>query len=148
MEQTLQGLAGILIKAIPTVILLIFLHQFLKAVLFGPIEKMLAERDSLTDGARRSAQQSLELAEAKAAEYEAKMQAARAEVYKQQEDTRRQWLEDQTRQVADARNTAEQTVRNAKDSIAAEASSARQTLERTSESLAEQIANTVLGRVA
>jgi F-type H+-transporting ATPase subunit b len=148
MEQTLQDLAGILIKAIPTVILLIFLHLFLKAVLFGPVEKMLAERNELTKGARRTAAQSLDLAERKAEEYEAKLYAAKSEVYREQEEIRRKWLEDQAAQVADARKSAETTVKNAKDSIAAEAAAARATLERTADGLADQITNTVLGRAA
>jgi len=53
MEQTLQALGGILLKAIPTVILLLILHFYFKAVLFGPIEKMLQQRRELTEGAKR-----------------------------------------------------------------------------------------------
>lgn len=148
MEQTLQDLAGILIKAIPTVVLLLILHTFLKAVLFGPTEKMLAERESLTKGARKAAEDSLELAERKTAEYEAKLREAKAEVYKEQEETRKKWLEDQAAQIAEARKSAEATVANAKASIAQEAVAARATLQRTSEGIADQIANTLLGRAA
>ena len=36
MEQTLQALAGILLKAIPTIFLLLFLYFYLKLMLFGP----------------------------------------------------------------------------------------------------------------
>ena len=66
MEQTLQALGGILLKAIPTVILLLILHAYLRAVLFTPLEKMLRQRGELTEGARKAADQSLAAAEAKA----------------------------------------------------------------------------------
>jgi F-type H+-transporting ATPase subunit b len=148
MEQTLQALGGILLKAIPTVILLLILHYFLKAVLFGPIEKMLEQRRELTEGARAAAETSLAAAEGKAQEYEAKFRDARAVVYKEQEETRRQWLEEQAEQIAKAHESAEITLRMAKEAIGSEASAARASLERTAESLADQIAASLLARKA
>ena len=44
MEATLHALGGILLRAIPTVILLLILHAYLRAVLFRPIEKMLKQQ--------------------------------------------------------------------------------------------------------
>src|SRR5712692_8588254 len=119
MEQTLQALGGILLRAIPTVCLLLLLHFYLKAMLFGPLEKILKQRDELTDGARQAAEQSLAAAERKAQEYEAKLREARAEVYRQQEETRRQWLEDQAAQVAEGHARMAGSVRQAKEQIAA-----------------------------
>jgi len=144
MEQTLQALGGILLKAIPTVILLLILHAYLRAVLFAPLEKMLKQRSELTDGARKAADQSLAAAEAKAEEYEAKLREARAAVYKEQEETRRRWLEDQTAQVAQARSATDAGVRKAKEELAAEASAARVTLAQASGALADQIATSLL----
>src|SRR5271169_1780660 len=99
MEQTLQALSGILLKAIPTVILLLILHFYLKAMLFKPLQKVLKQREALTAGARHAAEQSLVAAERKAAEYEAKFREAKSVVYHDQEETRRVWLEDQARQI-------------------------------------------------
>jgi F-type H+-transporting ATPase subunit b len=144
MEQTLQALGGILLKAIPTVILLLILHAYLRAVLFAPLEKMLKQRDDLTVGARKAADQSLAAAEAKAAEYEAKLREARAVVYKEQEETRRRWLEDQSAQVAQSRSAAEVAVSKAKQDLAAEAGAARDSLAGTSSALADQIATSLL----
>ncbi len=148
MEQTLQALGGILLKAIPTVILLLILHFYLKAVLFGPMEKMLKQRRDLTEGARKAAEDSLAAAERKAADYDAKLQEARAAVYREQEETRRKWLEEQSGAVVKARESAETTVRKAKEAIASEASAARHTLERTSSDLADQIATALLAQKA
>lgn len=144
MDKILNDLADILLKAIPTVIILVILHQFLKAVLFGPIESMLRKRHDLTDGARKSASASLANAERKTAEYEAKLRDAKSVVYKEQEDTRRKWLTDQADQVVLAKVKATARVATAKDEIAGEASSAKATLERTSDYLAEEIANSLL----
>jgi len=148
MEQTLQALTGILLKAIPTIIILVILHNFLKLVLFGPVEKMLKERDALTIGARKAAEQSLANAERKTAEYEAQFRDAKAVVYKEQEETRRKWLEDQAQQIARAKTDNEARVSLAKKEIMVEASSARSTLERTTEELAEEIATSLLTRRA
>ena len=73
MEQTLHDLSEILLRAIPTIIILVLLHNFLKAVLFGPMEKMLKQRGELTHGARHAAEASLANAERKTADYEAKL---------------------------------------------------------------------------
>src|SRR6266853_3081993 len=95
MEQTIQALGGILLKAIPTIVILIILHFYFKAMLFGPLDKVLKQRDQLTSGARQAAEDTLAATERKAQEYEVKFREARAEVYKHQEETRQQWLKDQ-----------------------------------------------------
>lgn len=148
MEQTFEALGGILLNAIPTIILLIFLHFYLKFVLFKPLQKVLKERDSLTAGARKAAEQSLAAAERKAQEYDAKFRDARAEVYKQQEETRKAWLQDQASQVTAARGRHEAQIKDARFQIAQEAAAARQNLLETSTALADQIANRVLSRRA
>jgi F-type H+-transporting ATPase subunit b len=146
MEQTLQALGGILIKAIPTAIALVFLHFFFRIMLFGPLRKILKQREELTAGTRRAAEASHAAADRKAAEYEAQFRDARAEVYREQEEIRRRWLADQAAQVAEARSSAEAAVADAKFAIASEAAAARQNLLETSAGLADQIAIAVLAR--
>ncbi len=144
MEKTLHDLTEILLKAIPTVIILVLLHQFLKFVLFGPIEEMLRKRHEMTAGARKSASDSLANAERKTAEYEAKLRDAKSVVYKEQEDTRKKWLSDQADQIDRAKLETVARVAVAKEGIAADASSAKATLERTSDLLADEIATSLL----
>jgi F-type H+-transporting ATPase subunit b len=148
MEQTFQALGGLLVKAIPTVCLVILLYFYLKVMLFGPLDRVLKQRDDLTAGARRAAEQSLTAAERKQQEYEAKLREARAEVYRAQEETRRGWLEDQAAQIAEARSRSEASVRAAKEQIALESAAARQNLVATSGTLADEIATAVLARRA
>jgi F-type H+-transporting ATPase subunit b len=146
MEETLQALGGILLKAIPTVILLIILHFYLKAMLFGPLDRVMQKRRELTEGARKTAEESLAAASRKADEYEAKLRDARGAVYKQQEEIRKRWLDEQAQQVADARARSESTVKAAREAIAQDAEAARKSLQETSTAVADQIVATVLGR--
>jgi F-type H+-transporting ATPase subunit b len=148
MEQTVQALGGILLKAIPTIILLIILHFYLKAVLFGPLDRVLKQRRELTEGARKIAEDSLAAATRKAEEYEAKLRDARAAVYKQQEEIRKRWLEEQANDVAEARTRSESAVKAAREAIAQDADAARKSLEESSKTVADQIVATVLGRKA
>jgi len=137
-----------MVKAIPTVLLLILVYYYLKAMLFGPLDKVLKQRDELTEGARKVAADSLAAADRKQAEYELKFAEARAEVYRLQEETRRQWLEDQAGQVAETRQRMEERVHNEKLGIAADAAQARVNLTAPSGDLAEKIAERILARKA
>ncbi|HLH43101.1 MAG TPA: hypothetical protein VKV74_08955 [Bryobacteraceae bacterium] len=145
MEQTLQALGVILLKAVPAAIILVVLHFYLKIVLFKPLRAALKQREVLTAGARKAAEDSLAAADRKAKEYEARFREARSEIYRQQEETRKQWLQDQAGHIAAAHARTRASVEEARAQIAAEADSARQKLQQTSESLADQIADRVLG---
>jgi len=146
MEQTLNALSGLMLKAIPTICLFVLVYFYLKAMLFRPLQKVLDERESLTEGARKTAEASLAAAERKQNEYEAKFAEARAEVYKLQEETRKKWLDDQASQLAEARRRMEETIHTAKSQIAAEAAAAQAGLAASSSELAEEIASSVLSR--
>lgn len=146
MEQTIQGLVEILIKAIPTALFFIFLNIVFRFWLFAPLRKVLKEREQLTAGARQAAEASLAAAEKKIQEYEAKLREAHGEVYREQEETRKRWLADQAAQAAEAKSKAEASIKQARFEIASEAAAARQTLLETSAGLADQIAASVLAR--
>jgi F-type H+-transporting ATPase subunit b len=146
MEQTLNALGGLMLKAIPTICLFIVVYWYLKAMLFRPLDQVLKERDALTEGAKRTAEASFAAAERKQKEYEAKFAEARAEVYRIQEETRRKWLDDQAAQLGEARKQMEESVHAAKQQIVAEAASAREGLTASSAQLADEIAATILSR--
>ena len=133
-------------KAVPTILILILLFWYFRAMLFKPLGRILKERGELTEGARLAAEKSLKLAEAKQQEYERKFTEARAEVYKIQEETRRKWLEEHAVQVGDARKRSEAAVRQAKDEIAKEAADTRANLTETSAGLAKEIVSMILDR--
>jgi F-type H+-transporting ATPase subunit b len=144
MEATLQALGGILLKAIPTLLVVILLHLYLKAMFFGPLKKVLKQRHEATEGAREAAEASAKRAADKTAEYEAALQQARAEMYKEQEEARRKWLADQARLIEESRARTHEALHSAKSSIEAEAAAAKQDLEAQSADLAERISRLVL----
>jgi F-type H+-transporting ATPase subunit b len=148
MDQILRQLGELLLKAIPTFLLVVFLSFYLKRIFFKPLEKVLAERYAATEGARKLAEDSLERASAKAAEYEAAMREARADVYRQQEQIHKQLQEQAAAQIAEARKRSEAAVQAAKQELAQEAEAAKASLARESDQLAVQIADTVLRRSA
>jgi F-type H+-transporting ATPase subunit b len=108
----------------------------------------MQKRRELTEGARKLAEDSLAAATRKAEEYEAKLRDARAVVYKQQEEIRKRWLDEQSQQVAEARARSESTVKAAREAIAQDAAAARKSLQDTSAAIADQIVATILGKKA
>jgi F-type H+-transporting ATPase subunit b len=148
MDATLHALGGILLRAVPTFLLVILLHFYLKFVFFKPLEKVLHRRYEATEGARKLAEESLQRAAAKASEYEAAMRAARADLYHAADQLHKQLQERETASLAAARKRAEEVVRQSKDLLAKEVEEAKTSLARDSEALANQIAETILRRSA
>src|SRR5690349_2784267 len=148
MEETLHQLGGILLRALPTFVLVILLTFYLKAVFFKPLEKVLRKRYEATEGARKLAEQSLEHAAARTAEFETALRSARAEVYRQQEQLHRELSEKQSAELAAARQRAEAQVAEAKQQIETDAAVAKSGLDRESDTLANQIADSILRRSA
>ena len=148
MEATLHQLGGILLRALPTFLLVILLHFYLKYVFFKPLGKVLQQRYDVTDGARKLAEQSLKNAAAKTAQYEAAMRAARAEVYQSQEQLHKELQARETRELTAARQRAEAAVLEAKAQLAKDVETAKASLERDSEMIAEEIAESILRRSA
>ena len=148
MDVILQQLGQLLLKAVPTFLLVILLNFYLKRVFFRPLEKVLRQRYEATEGARKAADESLARASAKTAEYEDALRAARSEIYKDQEQLYKQIQEREAAQIAEARKAAEAAVKAAKADLAGDVEAAKESLGRESEALAGQIAESILRRSA
>jgi F-type H+-transporting ATPase subunit b len=144
MDDTLRALGGILLKAVPTFLLVVLLHFYLKKIFFQPMEKILRRRYEATEGARKLAEQSMARAAAKTAEYEAALRAARSEVYQAQERIYKRLQEDQAAQLTAARQSAEALVRDARAQLSRDLEEARLYVARDSEMLAGEIAESIL----
>ena len=144
MDDTLRALGQILLKAVPTFLLVVLLHFYLKKMFFQPMERMLRQRFEATEGARKLAEQALARAAARTAEYEASIRAARSEIYQAQEQFYKQLQESQSAQIAAARHSAETAVHQAKAQLARDVEAAKLSLERSSEMLASEIADSLL----
>jgi F-type H+-transporting ATPase subunit b len=148
MDAMLHALGGILLKAVPTFLLVVLLHFYLKGIFFKPLQKVLRQRYEATEGARKLAGESLERAAAKTAEYQAAMRAARAEIYQVQEQAHKRLQEGELAELTAARQHAEAKVQEAKAQLASDVEAAKAGLVRDSERLADQIAESILRRNA
>ena len=146
MEATLHALGQILVQALPTFFLVLFLFVYLRAMFFKPLERVLEQRREATEGARKKAAEALDRAQAKAVAYEDKIRAARNEIYREQEEVRRKWRDDLAAQVATARQRSEAAVGEARKQISAEAAEAKSSLAANSQTLADQITQAILHR--
>jgi F0F1-type ATP synthase membrane subunit b/b' len=148
MNQTLIAVGGIVLNGLPTFFLIIILAICVKYLYLKPLDKVLAERFRLTEGARQAAEESLKNADTRVAEYEAALAQARSEIYREQSEFLKQVHAEQSEQVRLARAESDARVVAAKAAIAQEAQTARDGLEVQSEMLANQIADAILSRRA
>jgi F-type H+-transporting ATPase subunit b len=144
MDKTLHQLGGILLNGIPTFVLVLLLNVYLRLVFFKPLEKTLADRYNLTEGARKSAAAALAAADARIAEHQAALRAARNEVYDAQEKVNRQLEENQAIALQKAHADAGTLLREARAAVHREVEVARQELAVQSEILADQIAASLM----
>jgi F0F1-type ATP synthase membrane subunit b/b' len=148
MDKTLHDLGGIVLNGLPTSFLVGILAICVWYLYLKPLEKVLAERFRLTEGARKAAEDSLKSADTKIAEYEAALADARAEIYREQTEFLSLLHAEQADRVQAVRAESDLQIAAAKQAIAKEAETARQGLESQSDTLAGQIADAILGRRA
>jgi F-type H+-transporting ATPase subunit b len=149
MDSILQALGSLALRALPTLLLVALLNLYLKLVFFKPLQRVLDARYDATEGARRAAEESLGRVEARTAEYEEALRAARAEIYQNQEHMYARLEEERAARLQAAHADNERAVAAAKAALEAEVLAAKVGLAAQSEALAEQIAGSVLeARVA
>ncbi|HWC98974.1 MAG TPA: ATP synthase F0 subunit B [Candidatus Sulfopaludibacter sp.] len=132
----------------PTFLLVVVLHFYLKYMFFKPLHKVLHQRYEATEGARKLADESLERASKKTAEYEAALRTARAEVYQAQEQVHKQLQERETAELTEARRHAEALIQEARAALAKDVEDAKASLAHDTGVLADQITEAVLRRSA
>ena len=149
MDKIVHQLGELLLTALPTFLLLIFLTLYLKSMFFAPLEKVLRQRYDATEGARKLAEQSLQRAEAKTAEYEATLQrGAQRDLPGAGEGVQGISGTRSASQIAEARKRADEAIREAKRQLAEDVETAKASLSKDSDALANQIADSILRRRA
>ena len=144
----LQALGRILLHAIPTFLLVILLHFYLKSIFFKPLGAILKQRYDATEGARKQAKQALDQATAKTAQYEGSLAEAKTQLYQAQEKSYRELQDRQSAAIAEARAAAEASIRVAKAQLGNDVAGAKTNLAAQSDALASQLAEAILGRGA
>jgi F0F1-type ATP synthase membrane subunit b/b' len=148
MESTLNDLGRLLLKAIPTLVLLLIVHLYLKWMFFRPLSKVLAQRRASTMGLREAAEASLKKASELAVSIEAQLRQAREQIYQEQDEARRRWASEQAARLEEARIKARELVHQSKGQLQAEAEAAKRELAASTDALAELIARSLLERTA
>lgn len=144
MDQTLQQLGELLLGAVPTVILLALLYALYTTIVHKPLQRVLAERRSKTEGAVEKSRADIAAAEARTAEYEQKLREARAAVFRAQEARRQVVLQARTSALHEARSKAQVQVQAAKKDIENDRAAAETGLPAEAATLAQQIVRRVL----
>jgi len=148
MESTLHDLGQLLLKAIPTLFLLLVVHFYLKGMFFRPMADVLAKRRAATDGLRESADAMRVKAGEQTKSIEEQLRQAREAIYQEQEEARRGWTGDQGPQLDEARKQGRELIQQSKHQLDDEAAVAKNQLAETSDALADQIANSLLERTS
>jgi F-type H+-transporting ATPase subunit b len=119
MDVILRQLGGYLLGAIPTMVLLLVVFAVYRALVHGPLARVLAE-------------------------YEQRLREARVALFKAQEARRKKALEARTAALAEARARAQQQVQEARAALERDKVSAQDKLQVEAGRLAEEIIRVIL----
>ncbi|HEY1214144.1 MAG TPA: ATP synthase F0 subunit B [Bryobacteraceae bacterium] len=148
MNSTLQGLITLLIQSVPTIVFFIVLTYYLKYIFFRPIQQVLDERRRATEGIRELAERANAVADQELSEFERALHQARHEIYKNNDELRKQWSEEQIAALEKARAEAAEKLASARRLIDEEFRQAEGELQTVVEPLSEEIVHSLLRRRA
>jgi F0F1-type ATP synthase membrane subunit b/b' len=144
MEEIARSLGQLLWQAVPTSLLVILFVLLMRPLFFKPFARVMEEREAAISGARRKAEENSALVEEKTRRYEDAMHMARADIYRQQEEIRREALEERVALLKEARGQANGEIQQRKAQIATELADARRQVEAETLLLADEIVRAIL----
>ena len=126
----------------------LFLTVVLDRLLFRPILRVMEERARRIESAEGLAEDATAKAEAAAAEFDAKTAAARAELYRQMDDMRRDATRRRVETISATKQEAEAAIAEASARVKAESAAARERLRRDADAMGAAVAERILGQQA
>jgi len=144
MQEIIQQLETLFLGSIPTILLFLVLVLAYQFLVQGPLTATLKQRRARTEGAIEDAHKAIAQAEAKAAEYAAKLRQARGEVFKIREERVKQWSGERDAALDEVRKSASLKVSQAKAELEAEAARAKAELQASAGDLARQVVRAVM----
>ena len=150
--MTVFGLAGGAIQLVPDgtlllhMILIVVMVVVVNRTLLGPINRVLAERDSRTKGRFGEAQTTLATAAERMAEYERRIREARAAGYKELEEMRAASSLESSKKLAEVRAEAGAWRDAEKAKILATEEEVKSKLAGEAKGMAAEISSRILGR--
>jgi F-type H+-transporting ATPase subunit b len=133
---------------IAAIIIFLLLIAALNQLLFKPLQRVQAERESRTTGMIAEAQSKIGHQLSLLSEYQATIKNARMEAYRQQEQLRSEAMKKRAEVLANARSAGEQMIQDSRASILSQVEGAKRQLDLEAQDLARGITSTILGRSA
>jgi len=131
------------------VVLIVLLLAFvLGRGFFGPLNRVMREREAAIRSAQELARGATDRAREAAAQFDERTKAAEADLYREMDENRRQANEKRAAIMADTRREVDAQLAEASGRLKAQAAEARVQLEREADALGEAIVERVLGRKA
>ncbi len=144
MDPLLRQVGDLLLGAVPTATLFLLLYALYSALVGKPLKSVLEQRRDRTEGAVLKARADIAAAEAKTEEYENRLREARLVVFKAQDGRRQAAQKARAAAVAEARERAQQQIREARAAMEKDMVEARESLQSEADRLATEIIRTVL----
>lgn len=144
--ELLHQLGELFLGAVPTVVIVLLFYFFLRWAFFTPIQKAMAERSALIEGARAEAAQAEAAAKQELDAYSEALRKARAEIFAEQEAARQVVLDERAQLLKSMRMREQEEVQKAKAQIDVELATARAEVDRETPALASDIARVVMQR--
>lgn len=145
MDQIASQLGHLFAQAIPTVVFVFILLGVLNWLFFKPLSQTLEARAKATSGALAGARDQAAAAEEKSRQYKQALQKARQEIYKLQEEARRNALRERENTILKSRSEAESTLKEAQLALDEEIAKSKIDLRAAVESLAAEVAKSLFG---
>jgi F0F1-type ATP synthase membrane subunit b/b' len=146
MQLLLRQLGDMLASAVPTAIVVFLFYLVLRWSFFTPIARVMKERASRIEGAKREAVSLQAEAEGKRRAHQEGLRKARTQIFAEQEVARRGALDERAAAIQQARSRANEEVHAGRTRIGAELEAARGELDGAGKQLAEEIVRSILHR--
>ena len=128
------------------IVLFLILWSILRRVLFGPVGRLMAERDRRTEGAQSEARSMLEEGKELQERYDAAIGKARAEGEAIKAEIRDEALKARNVILSQGRDAATEKIQEIREEVRTELEEARRVASANADALARQMAEKVLGR--
>ena len=144
MDEILNQLGGLVLGAVPTMILFILLVIVYGVLVRRPLDRVLEERRARTIGAVEQAKNAIAAAETETSAYEEKLRRAKAEIYAAREQRLKQWNAEREAVLEQVRQASQERIRSAKQGIEQSVAEAKTQIETTSTELSSRVLAAVL----
>ena len=128
------------------IVLFLILWSILRRVLFGPVGRLMAERERRTEGAHAEARSMTEEGKELQGQYEAAIAQARAEGEAIKSEIRDEAIKARNVILSQGRDAATQKIQEIREEVQKELEAARRVAATNAEALAQEMAEKVLGR--